>query len=352
MLQAYKDKILGVLPQLGRSLSEEPALGSLPLREINASVTSNTDEKVRIVAVNDGLFLLSIAIPKIAAISVPHDAGQVDTSVEATMLRLRSQPEILENFALSILASNGAGDYPDLPDAEGLDAPITIAFLQGIELFALAHEYSHILLGHTGKKATLMMDDPCSPASAIGDASELQNNWIEEVEADVLAQKIVNEIAAEQISRGEGNIIVDRALPWGPGFYFFMMEMRRDARFALDKGRLPPKASKAEEAAAAIVLKCLDRPGCSPSAALSEARSPVLSMRSHPSPAIRRMIVEHGIANPGASQLDDDSRKALQIVGTAYRNTGLMWSLWRSRLVELHRGRFQSRCAIRGGSGR
>ena len=337
MLQGYQKSIVAVLPELGFALPTEPALGSLPLDGVNATVTTDEDERARIVAVNSGLFILAISIPKVAAFSVPiteqGQQGEIDLTLEGTLNRLQTHTELMPQFVGALLTGFGLM-YEPLPDAQGLEQPIIVSYMTGIETFALAHEYAHILLNHSAPAGALGLEENCQ-VQAAGIARTTENSWIQEVEADLLAQRILNAIASHQRADAGENPLIRNTLQRGPGYYFLLTEIRRDTSEMLKSGSYPTGPMAAEEDALKIIETCLDRAGCDVRTALRSAKSPVLDLKSHPHPSIRRRIVEHEAAKllPGGGADED---VALAISRLTYRNTQIMWDLTRPKLRQLY----------------
>ena len=107
MLQTMFRDITQALATLNIRLPGTPAIGSLPISEVNASIRSVEDAQVVIVAINQGLFFFAYGMTKAAAFTVPYTNAdgkiRFDLSPEASIRRLHSERILAEQFVGEIL---------------------------------------------------------------------------------------------------------------------------------------------------------------------------------------------------------------------------------------------------------
>ena len=223
-------------------------------------------------------------------------------------------------------------DYGALPPPEPSQGPLILAFTKGIETFALAHEIAHLVLNHGAGQLQAVSNSGCGQTARPSERS-VQNGWLEEIEADALAQRIMNEIARQHESDPSENVLVRATLNYAPSFYFLLSEIRHVAGHALRSGAEPPGTTPEEEAALATILTCLDREDCNLRATLLDRHRSIALLPRHPHPTIRRRVAQH-LASRRA--LTEEGRNMLAIANALYRNTVLMWEDMRPRLGEMY----------------
>jgi hypothetical protein len=120
-------------------------------------------------------YFISKLLVKALSIRVEGDRLAISFGAKKTVGRLRSRAK-LRNFAAGFFAYCATGNrrcLRPLSNAAGDQRPVLFQLLTAIELFVVAHEYSHHILEH-GLQDGLSVD---GPPSELLKAQELQADW-------------------------------------------------------------------------------------------------------------------------------------------------------------------------------
>jgi hypothetical protein len=210
---------------LGRQMPRRPLLGTLPTGRVNALtlLVPGTGEHVVLFESQFSTFahLAATALADVLPVRRTADGGATfSVDREEVAHGIARRPESTRRFGELVRAYLETGIPAMAPYS--LSDPVRTMWAamlcHSVELFALGHEYGHILRGHLGERR---------PAAWLGgpslsDPEEVAYSNQEEVEAD--AEGISLAIAAVQISEGRVRKIND---PVGLGFlgadFYFTM---------------------------------------------------------------------------------------------------------------------------------
>jgi hypothetical protein len=165
---------------LGLALPRRPVVGTLPTRDLNAQALPGPPGEGHIIVFESGIFSYTSLLAKIAAwaLNITFDGDSLHVLQPPEIpAHVATHPQILQMFAdlafsQAILGTSIYAVQFEVPPAHDRIA----AHLSGcVNTFILAHEYAHVILGHTG-------------VHAVGSAKHEQ-----EYEADAMAFDITAE---------------------------------------------------------------------------------------------------------------------------------------------------------------
>jgi Zn-dependent protease with chaperone function len=124
--------------------------------------------------------------------------------------------------------------------------PLVITFTQGMETFAVAHEYGHVIKRHASPTMNIRLGADDEPARKVGSVPVLARSWKQEFEADEIGLRLVAELLKQNARRNESN-----DLRWvytfkGALFFFRCLDLVEQAKAVRDTGKLPTPPSFAE----------------------------------------------------------------------------------------------------------
>jgi hypothetical protein len=291
---------------LGWHMPERPLLGTLPTGRVNALtlLVPGTGEHLVLFESEFTSFahLAAKAVADVLPVRRTADGGAaISLDLDEVAHGIAQQPEKARRFGELIRAYLETG-LPTMAPHSFLD-PVqafwAAMLCHSVELFALGHEYGHILRRHLGERR---------PAAWLGgpslsDPEELAYSNQEEVEAD--ASGISLSIAAVQISE-EGKINNPVGLGFlGADFYFTMTYVLERAIYVLRHGRERRMIKLA-----------------------SGERMP----EDAPLCWVRRLILRHLLERNDTAA----ARDALQVAENVRKVVELLWAGLRPRLLEAH----------------
>ncbi len=244
MLTGYYDEIEGAAKKLNFSIAIRPKLGTLAIKEVNAS---SEESGYSVIFINSTFMTFANEIMKVASRTVNTDNLNSDKSYdEDDRIRdlnyaLATQPKLIYDFLVTIVRYVEGNPNIRLGFSPYDNYTIVTAYLRGVELFALAHEYGHILMGHTKNSSkSLVADDGTlitGPKKAVVDESP--NAWADELVADFIAMKILGQIHRD--NRDKKNDTMGLSVLCAPEFYFNSLRLLSAARVIMngDKANIP-----------------------------------------------------------------------------------------------------------------
>lgn len=339
LLSGLYREVASVAGPLNLGLTTEPALGSLPIRSVNAQITNPTSGG-RIIVFNLRFLEFVHEMTKVAALALPieenGDLLAFDTTEAGFRRRIRENPELRVHFARTVLTFLEEDRRPAIEPPTHIQ-PILVTFDRGVELFAMGHEYAHAAHGHIQEASSLELEG--FAGAAIPDAAPrpapspdaVVGRWIDEVEADVTGARLVRALAA----RGETDPArhpLDPAFIAAPDFYVGARLVLEDARSILTARRPLAPPSAAEQAAGAALVACLGQPGCDPRVALQPFGDRLRgAVGDHPHPSVRREVL-HSVLQPSATSSSNDF--ALAIANGVTRNLDRLWAMVRPAFLQ------------------
>jgi hypothetical protein len=266
VISQYINDVERARKQLKMPLKAPPKYGSLPTAEINAytypAVTDKDviDKRGSVIGFNVQLFMFAYQMTKVTlpTISVSQELPSrriaIDFSQETATRAIESNPDLKINFAMAIL------EFLQLvpPSTEALDRKYDadlMSFTTAIELFSVAHEYGHLIKGHTPKETkTLQLASEYMKDAAPVEALIGVRSWQQELEADSTGIQILNQILKNRVSDSTDDVTRQSAqlrqiyALYGSLFYFKSSEILEKARYIAEHDVPPPSISAEEKA--------------------------------------------------------------------------------------------------------
>jgi hypothetical protein len=292
---------------LGWHMPERPLLGTLPTGRVNALtlLVPGTGEHLVLFESEFTSFahLAAKAVADVLPVRRTADGGaEISLNLEEVSRGIAQRPEKAQRFGELVRAYLETGRPSRAPQSflDPVQAFWAAMLSHSVELFALGHEYGHILRGHLGERRPAAWLE----GSSLSDPEELAYSNQEEVEAD--AEGISLSTAAVQIGEA-GKISNPVGLGFlGADFYFTMTYVLERAIYVLRHGR---ERQMIELASGEQMPE--DAPLC----------------------WVRRLILRHLLERNDT----EAARDALQMAENVRKVVELLWAGLRPRLLEAHR---------------
>ncbi len=192
ILQKFSDEIALIAKEYNLKVLEKIVIGTLPTGEVNA-LALLVPSGGQIVALNFGLFLFIHLLAKAISEFFPEKAGKdgavsVSTDEADITQSIRTNREGHLRFVEVLVAYVISGDPSRAPQyfQKGMaHSMLSSAMRSMAEFFVVAHEYSHLILGHVSNKNVVtkkLLDEL--------EVTEIRRNWEEELTADNLALQL------------------------------------------------------------------------------------------------------------------------------------------------------------------
>jgi hypothetical protein len=319
LLQDLNATVRAVAPFVGLDVVDGLRFGSLPIRDINARVLPPDPALGHFVLFNIRFFEFASELAKVAALHIPMkvegETLAIDGSQQARDQRIHDDPELRFLFVNRLVHFlDLEGLKPVLPPKD--IQPILARYQEGIELFAMAHEYSHIALRHVGPTAFVEGIDV--DAISLGISGQ-KADWIQELEADYFAAKILR-AATDQKLVSADRAMTDFMMPLTAEFYFLSRHIVADAIAILFGDGEKSEATPDENRLLDVALRCIAAQQCNLASALNQQPSIPIG---HPHPSIRRTLVRNVLTK----RPSNDTDSAMQALASQMiRNVEYLWS--------------------------
>jgi len=327
LLHELFSEVREVAPDVGLRQLDDVHFGSLPIRAVNARVLPPEPGLGHFLFFHIRFFEFASELAKVAALSLPmkveNDLVVIDGSLDALREKLATDKEIQFLFANRLFHFLEVESLKPLTPPENIQ-PILSRYQQGIELFAMAHEYSHLALNHGGASMALESADSLKNSLSVSGPS---GNWAQELEADFYAAKIVRRISLRRLAAKDAHV-AEYLLTATPQFYFIARQIVTEANdIVFNNGQIRPQDS-GEPNLLKIAINCTKNNKCDLADTLSrQANLP----QGHPSPGIRKefagVLLEENVASA------DESKTAMTTLATQMnRNIDYLWRNVRTHL--------------------
>lgn len=305
--------------------SAKVKIGSLPVTGVNARVATPPGSDYSVILFNARFIQFAHEMTKVVARSIPvhyeDESIVIDAETTATEKLLRNNPAIERDFIATVLHFIDVEDRPPIPPTE-FALPLLSAYDDGVELFAMAHEYAHVLCQHSGGSTSLMLENERGGIAGAPDGRRLLAKWAHEIEADLFATAILEDIWKHRRLSPDSHPF-NIALLEAPDFYFQLRSIIEEAR-SIRVGSTTPPPSHDEVA----VVKELMLPSPSHPCDL-ELPGHVSKLTRHPHPEVRRALLRRRINYP---PLEESERALLEIASLLNRNAEILWKLTKQSL--------------------
>ena len=253
MLSQYAMKINSARKALNLPLQSQINLATLPTTEVNAYTYPATQDVGSVIAMNSQLFMFAYQMTKVTipTIGIRKDNTTsrvaVDHSIQRANQAIESNPDLKINFSMALLEFLGLTSPSTQPLAQSYDS-LVISFTQGMEMFALAHEYGHVIKQHTSPTTTVTLGVDDGQNASARSVPVLARSWKQELEADQVGVQLLIQALR---SKAKSNAAED--LRWvyslkGALFFFRCLDIVDQAKALRDTGKVPPEPTMVERA--------------------------------------------------------------------------------------------------------
>jgi hypothetical protein len=125
----------------------------------------------------------------------------VDKSIGAALKNIQSNPDTTTNFATAILEFLLLAPHSTEPLAQSYD-PLVISFTQGMEMFALGHEYGHVIKNHVSPTMQVRLGTANDKDNSKPPVTVLARSWKQELEADQVGIQLVTQVLRTDAKTG------------------------------------------------------------------------------------------------------------------------------------------------------
>jgi len=285
-------KIEQAAEEAGMPIPHRPVLGTLPTGQINAMTIRVPGSNDFLILFEWQLFLFALLLSKAVCRALPFakdDKGlSFSTNMKDVQQRVDADPSVVGRFAEVVIAYAVTGLPSRAPQyfAEAEYNVLANQLLNSVELFAMGHEYGHVISGHLSGET----NGTTPQISGAEDAEELDYSWMQEHEADLVgASLMMRSLSSEW----------DAAFSyWGADFFFSAIDIM-DRAVSVLKGQMetPSKLS------------------------------------SHPPSEYRRELLREMLPRMIG---DSHAASALQMSEAVHNISELLWERTAPRIVELY----------------
>lgn len=277
LVRGLVEKIKNAAKKTGIDTSTFPCYSSIPTRMVNAQAVKLPCSKRTFLLFDSQLFTYCHLFAKAFALCLPvissDDGFSFSVELENVQARISNTPECIDRFA-DLLGALEEFDVPGhakpyIPDAAY--ARLSLLFLDGMELFVVAHEFGHVYANHLEN-----LLPRASFHAQQNDASS--SSHIQEFQADVLGLFLM------LIAQSKSGF--DAGLSYiGAELFFHALEMQEKFSYLMDNNSTENYVSHSSD--------------------------------THPSHSERRMALRHGLSQmiEQTSELESALRLADQYAG-------------------------------------
>jgi hypothetical protein len=245
ILKTLVDEIMSIPRKADASTSDAPfpRFGTLPIQSVNAESIQIPASDQRIIVVNKELFFFCFEMTKLAleTVEIKRAADgtlSVNLSQAACIKRINDNPYLFKRMCALLFEFSGNVGALQHDNARPEYGDLPVAITHGMELFALSHEYAHIIIKHepVERDAWNVAD---SGGGRVVNVSVLRRSWTQESEADsvgfLLMMAALDRHRNER--RSEGGSGLYGAAVTAPFLYFQFSEIAEEANSIYTDGK-------------------------------------------------------------------------------------------------------------------
>jgi len=268
MLRRYVYAIEAAYRELnGRPLRSSPRFGTWPINQVNAYTLPAIGNVESILAFNDQLFSFDQTLSTLILRTVPINTDSAldierirhaDLSTAGFYETLKQHPGVPQSqFMVAVLEFMELAPWGSTRK-EGLYDSVGSAICIGMELFAVGHEYGHVINGDKSPIGTLNLTNARQPTNHSGrptNASHQPHNkvpvllrsWTQELEADeigtLLTVQALRDLAEKDPTFHDKFAYATRGIL----LYFVCSEIIEEANYVKEHGAFPPTRTKKDD---------------------------------------------------------------------------------------------------------
>lgn len=245
LLADFDNRIAAAAERRGWLRADRFRLGTMPSRDIHAETMLLPRSRACVVVINSYLMLFSHNLTKtlLDTVDVEFEDNQLAvTGLEPQEVRQRlvANPQIVVRFDENMFAFLG-GRLPIRYDVSSAYEQLE-RIRTGMELFVLGHEYGHIIKKHKALGTTSM--SLLGGRGPSGDALVMSRSWQQELEADCVGLRLMNDAVDDLPSSDPNHAAV--ASGWrgyaklGALLFLDAYDALEDTRAILNEGKHGP----------------------------------------------------------------------------------------------------------------
>lgn len=333
LLMNYKGQIDKAKSALSYINNDEINLGTLPTADINAHTYPANGGLANILAFNVQLFMFDYQLTKmlIPTVNLRQSNGGINIGVNSASAidALKHDPNLSINFTMALLEFLGL----TTPSTRALDQaydPLIIHFTEGMELFAVAHEYGHVLKKHSSPIIATPLGLNAN-GQPIGGRTVLAyaRSWKQELEADQVGIALVLQALSTYAKDDDASRLSWLYSVKGALFFFRCLDIVDQARYIMEHGVKPPVPSFADR----VFLRAFA--DGKTSSEENDAHKE-LTIGSYPPAWLRLERVEQAIEERISAQPPSaDSRDFSEIADALIGNAPIVWHAVETRFPVL-----------------
>jgi tetratricopeptide (TPR) repeat protein len=331
LIQNYARDIDAARRRLKLPLGALPKYGSLPTEDVNAYTYPATKTTGSVIAFNTVLFMFDyqmakVTLPTIRVTASGSSKVSVDHSRAVAIKAINDQPDLPTNFMMAVLEFLGIVPHETRPIAPQFDASL-IEFTSAMELFAVAHEYGHVIKGHVSPLGqTRLATTTDNPTTDGVTATIVVRTWDQEFVADDLGFDLLAEAYRQTAETDE---VAAARFPYklhGGLFFLHCLQVIDDAKYVREHGSLPTPPTLDEQVA---LRKLVD----GSASATERSRFQYLLTGDHP-PAWLRIERQRARLRRYLSsrQLSPDALSFGELAVGITDNLGVLWNTCKPKL--------------------
>ena len=334
ILRQYAQRVDAARQDLHLLLPSQVNLATMPTTDINAYTYPAQGDLGSVIAFNTQLFMFDYQMTKVTlpTIAIANEESShrvaVDHSLRQAIAAIESQPDIRTNFAMAILEFLLLTPPTTQPLVVSYD-PLVITFTQGMEMFAVGHEYGHVIRKHTSPVINMRLGADDDRSAAKYTVPVLARSWQQELEADQIGVSLLTEaLRKDAKKRPEDELRWVYSLK-GALFFFECLDIIDKAKSVRDTGELPHVPTFEER----VLLRNF---ADGKSTAEENAKYKDLTKTTHPPAWLRLERVQAAIDAQLSSDPPSQSSAAFADIGDGILdNVELLWSLASPKLPTL-----------------
>lgn len=331
MLEQRLNAVEATAGRLGVRLQTTPLIGALPCQGMGAFAYEE-DDGPGVILVNIQFLEFANELAKLASQTIlvesVGDSYRIDLSEDATLELIHRNPDLrralIERIDYFVGGSHGRPIAPTM-----FGRTIQVLYFDGIEIFAVSHEYGHIYYRHESGgldvfPAFLGFSSSSQPVARTPVV-------LREVEADVFGLRLLLSYRQQLVNDPSTNPIFS-ALLHTVEFYYTSRMLIEEANLILGNSTANPAAGNPIDFQdVELIVDCVYRNDCR-AGQIAGYRRLLDHPDHHPSYEFRRQVIRRVIER----QQPPGHEAMLQIAALVNRNISLLWNATREEYRAAH----------------
>lgn len=315
-----------------------PRFGTLPTNTIQGQTIEVPKTKDKIVLLNTQLFNACFILSKpVVQLMRIDSGGGYYYGPDYAVAQIKAHPELRQQWLQFILEYVGKSTPVKKYRFDLRYAPVQTTLVLAMELFAVAHEYGHVIKNHnaidTGELKT--------PWGSL-DTNVLRRSWRQELEADDVGTTIM--LKAEDDDQNPLHQTFLGLEERAPLLFFKYADMLENSSYVLSHGTVRPQLTNDQKRLVDQVSKewLAERKSKSRSKSITDANPQsgldLGDFGDHPPAQLRRSLLLSRIRQETVRNSRPEEIKAAEIEEACERNIDLLFAALVPDLIRIHNG--------------